>query len=136
EFRRVLFRSRARAVRPHARLHARGVARRRRVAHRAPRSDDARLCRGHRPRGPRGPRAALGRDREHRGPRRGPRRRAALTRPTTAPRGGARIARSPEAWSSGGEEGPRPWPGPLLTRASVGAQRTRTVSFLDFLALR
>ena len=45
--------ARARRVRQGRGLHARGVARRRRVADRAPRPDDPRVRRGHRPRGPR-----------------------------------------------------------------------------------
>ena len=58
------------------RVHARRVARRRRVAHRAPAQDDARLGRRHGARGPRRPRAAVRRHRGRRRPDRGPGRRA------------------------------------------------------------
>ncbi len=60
-------------VRAHARVHARGVARRRRVVDRAPRPDDPRQRCGHRPRGAGRPRATQRRHRVDRRPARRPR---------------------------------------------------------------
>ena len=71
----------ARGVRARRRVHPGRVARRRRVAHRAPGEDDPRQRRRHGPRGPGRPDPAQRRHREHRRPRRRPRPSPGVTLP-------------------------------------------------------